>query len=78
MRTALSINPKTIHQELIDILRENAHSYRTIADWLHCFKEGRISVEDDPRLGRPFTTLSNANIQLFEKLIDEDSRISYR
>jgi hypothetical protein len=47
-------------------------------DGSHRFKEGRISVEDDPRSGRPSTALSNANIQLVEKLIDEDSRISYR
>ena len=77
-RTALNINAKSIHQELIDILKDNAYSYRTIADWSHRFKEGRISVEDEPRPGRPSPTLSNANIQLVEKLIDEDSRISYR
>ena len=78
MRTALNINAKSIHQVLSDILGDIPYSHRTIADWSHRFKEGTISVEDDPRSGRPSTTLSNGNIQLFEKLIDEDSRISYR
>jgi len=47
-------------------------------DGSHRFKEGRISAEDDQRPGRPSTTLFAANIQLVEKLIDEDSRIYYR
>ena len=78
MRTALKINAASIHQELVDILGDNAYSYRTVADWSRRFKDGRVSVEDDPRQGRPSTTLTKANIQLVEKLIDEDSRISYR
>ena len=79
MRTALNINAKSIHQVLSDILGDIPYSHRTIADWSHRFKEGTISVEDDPRPGRPSTTLSNANIQLVaEKLIDDDYRISYR
>ena len=47
MRTALNINAKSIHQELIDILGDNAYSYRTIADWSHRFKKGKISIEDE-------------------------------
>ena len=78
MRTTLNINAKSIHQELIDILRNNAYLYRTVVDGSHRFKEGRISAEDDQRPGRPSTTFFAANIQLVEKLIDEDSRIYYR
>ena len=36
--------------------RDNAMSAAQIKVWHKCFKDGRESVESDPRSGRPATT----------------------
>jgi len=41
-------------------------------DWSKCFKGGRISIEDDHRLGRPTTLKSNCIITLVQNKIRYD------
>jgi histone-lysine N-methyltransferase SETMAR len=78
MRTALKIDARTIHQELLLIQPDVAYSYRNVALWSSRFREGRASVKDDPRSGRPQTTTTQANIKRIEELVEEDRRISIR
>jgi histone-lysine N-methyltransferase SETMAR len=78
MRTALKIDARTIHQELLLIQPETAYSYSNVALWSSRFREGRASVKDDPRSGRPSTTTTKANIKRVEELVEEDRRISIR
>lgn len=78
MRTALKINARAIHQELLLIQPDTAYSYSSVALWSSRFREGRASVEDDPRSGRPSTTTTKANIKRVEELVEEDRRISLR
>ena len=42
------------------------------------FREGRASVKDDPRSGRPLTATTKENIKRVEELVEEDRRISIR
>ena len=53
-------------------------SYTRVAEWVHRFKQGRTSVEDDPRVGRPVTEATDQNIEVIRKLIDENPHISIR
>jgi len=78
MRTALNISAKAIHQELLLIQPDTAYSYSVVASWSKQFREGRESVEDDPRPGRPVTAATKSNIQRVEQLVEEDRRISLR
>ena len=55
MRTALNISARAIHQVLLLIQPETAFSYSVVSFWSKRFREGRESVEDDPRPGRPVT-----------------------
>ena len=48
MRTALKIDVRTIHQELLLILPDTAYSYSNVALWSP-FRGGRASVKDDHR-----------------------------
>lgn len=77
-RTALKIDARTIHQELLLIQPDTVYSYSNVALWSSRFREGRVSVNDDPRPGRPLTATTKANIKRIEELVEEDRRISLR
>ena len=46
-----------------------------IYKWHSLFKQGRDSLEDDPRPGRPIEVTTPELIQKIEKLISEDARL---
>ena len=48
--------------------------YATICKWVHCFNAGRESIENDPRVGRPVSVLTEKNIATVKMLIEEDAR----
>jgi len=78
MRTALKIEVKSIHQELLVIQPNTAYSYSNVALWSKRFREGRDSVKDDQRPERPLTATTKANIRRVEELVEQDRRITYR
>jgi hypothetical protein len=72
VRTALNIQPKSIHDELYSVFGDQAPAYSTVAKWSKCFREGREDIEDQPRLGRPVTETTSENIEEVRCLIDDD------
>jgi len=53
-----------------------ALSRRTIFEWHKRFREGRESVKEDERSGRPTTSRSDDNI--FDKMVKEDRNLTSR
>jgi hypothetical protein len=49
-----------------------APSFRTIARWIRYFADGRESVEDEARAGRPSTFVTDSSVKRAEALIGED------
>ena len=49
-------------------------SYATITRWCERFKQGRESLEDDPRSGRPLSAFTENVVTAVKNLIDEDAR----
>ena len=49
-------------------------SYITLTRWCRRFKEGRESIEDDPRPGRPMSEYKECDVIAVKKMIDEDAR----
>jgi transposase len=47
-----------------------------ICEWIECFKEGRTSVTDESRPGRPSTLRTDQHIQRVDALIREDQRLT--
>ncbi|KAL4148085.1 hypothetical protein QTP88_002389 [Uroleucon formosanum] len=47
-------------------------------DWFKCFKEGRISIEDNHRPGHPSTSKTNDTITLIRDKIISDRRLTAR
>ena len=61
-----------IFNQLKAVYNDQAPSYATVARWVALFKNGRESIEDDPRLGHQITGFTQTNIEAVSKVIMED------
>ena len=48
--------------------------YATVCKWVRRFNDGQESVENDPRVGRPVSVLTEKNDATVKTLIEEDAR----
>jgi len=55
-----------------------ALSGTTILEWHKPFREGRESVKDDGRSGRPTTSRTDDNIAVVDKIVKEDRNVTSR
>ena len=53
-------------------------SYNTVVELLQRFGQGRTSLEDVRKIGRPVTAGTDENIDVVLMLIEENSHISIR
>src|SRR5215470_11654934 len=67
-----------IHRMLVNAEGEKALSKRTIYRWVEAFELGHLSVQDEPRSGRPREALSPSNVNIIEDIIKEDPHITVR
>jgi transposase len=51
-----------------------ALKYATVCKWVGHFNDGRESIENDPRVGRPVSVLTEKNVATLKMLIEEDAR----
>lgn len=72
------LTPKEIHDDMVGTLGEKAPSYTTVKKWASEFKQGRESLEDDPRCGRPVTVSTEDVIDHVQKIILDDRRTTER
>jgi hypothetical protein len=63
IRTQNKLWKQTIEilKKLKAVYNDQAPSYATVARWVALFKNGRESIEDDPRPGRPITGVTQDN-----------------
>ena len=54
--------------------RNGALKYATVCKWVHRFNDGWESIENDPRVGRPVSVLTEKNVATVKTLIEEDTR----
>ena len=62
---------KTIHDDMLATLGDNAPAYSVVKSWLAEFKRGRNSVEDEHRSGRPKDAASSENVQIVNDMLKE-------
>ena len=74
IRAQLGFPPTEIHADLQKVYRNGALKYATICKWVRRFNDGRESIENDRRVGRLVSVLTEKNIDTVKKLIEEDAR----
>ncbi|KAI6647180.1 Transposase [Oopsacas minuta] len=76
IRSLLGDMPRNIHQDLVQVYGGEVCSESTVKKWSLRFREGRVSVEDDPRMGQPIIATTENNIALVAEMCDSDPHIT--
>ena len=61
---------------MLEVYHVGALPYSTVIDWARRFREGRESIEDEPRAGRPLSSASDSSALEISALFEEDPHIS--
>ena len=73
IRSQLGFPPTEIHADLQKVYGNSALKYATVCKWVRCFNDGRESIENDPRVVRPVSVLTEKNVATVKTLIEEDA-----
>ena len=73
IRAQLRFPPTEIHADLQKVYGNGALRYSTVCKWLCIFNDGWESIENDPRVGRPVSVLTEKNVAILKMLIEEDA-----
>ncbi|KAI6650686.1 Transposase [Oopsacas minuta] len=76
IRTLLKVSPTDVHKDLEEVYKDTALPYSTVVDWARRFREGRVSIEDGARIGRPVSSTNDKNILEVSALLEEDPHIT--
>ena len=55
---------RNVHNDLVEVCGDQALAYSTVKRWAQLFREGRDSIEDEPRTGRPKSAICEPSIEL--------------
>jgi transposase len=72
------LTPNEIHSKLIKVYGDFPTSFSTITKWAAKFKRGRISLEVDPREGRPKNARTQEIIDQVHDMVLDDRLIKAR
>jgi hypothetical protein len=68
--------PTEIHSALREVCGEQAVDRSTVSRWATPFHEGRVSINDDPKLGRPKTSTDKRGVKLVVDFLETDRRVT--
>ena len=69
--------PSQIFKYLTEACGDSVLSRSRVFEWARRFSEGRTSIEDDQRYGRPVTKTNHDHVERVRKQISEDARIMH-
>jgi histone-lysine N-methyltransferase SETMAR len=69
-------NPTEIHNALREVCGDSVVDRCTVSRWASRFLEGRVSIQDDPRSGRPVTATDDTSVVIVSTQLEEDRRKS--
>ena len=65
-------NPTEIHIALHEVCRDCVVDHSTVSWSASSFCRGRVSIQDDPRSGRPVTAMDETSMVIVSTLLEED------
>ena len=69
IQAQLGFPPTEIHADLQKVYGNGALKYATVCKRVHGFNDGRESIENDSRVGRPVSVFTEKNIATVKTLI---------
>ena len=63
---------------LVEVYGDNSMKKTAVYKWVTCFSEGRESVTDEERSGRPATSRTEENIVKIRQIVRENRRLTVR
>ena len=61
-----------IARRLKGVFEDEAMRERTVYKWVNRFESGRVSLEDDPRSGRPATCVTEETVSLIADFVSKN------
>ena len=74
IRAQLWFPPTEINADLQNVYGNGALKYATVCKWVCCFNDGRESIENDLRVGRPVSVLMEKDVATVKTLLEEEAR----
>ena len=71
-RSLLKDSNRNIHNDPVEVCGDRALAYSTVRRWAQLFREGRESVEDEPRTGRPKSATGDLSIESVHEFLRSD------
>ena len=68
IRAQLGFPPTEFHTGFQKVYGNSAFKYATVCKWVHLFIDGRESIENDPRVGRQVSVLTEKNVATVKTL----------
>ena len=70
--------PTEIHSSLMEVCGVETVDRSTISRWVQRFREGRLSIKNDPKSGRPRTSTDDQSVEHVLQILEEDRRMMWR
>lgn len=67
--------PTEIHQEMTKVYGDDIPSVQTVRKWVRDLEEGRESLEDEQRSGRPVSASTEATVTAIQMRVEADRRV---
>jgi transposase len=68
--------PTEIHSSLMAVCGVETVERSTISRWAQRFREGKLSIENDPKSGRLRTSTDDQNVERVLQILEEDRRMT--
>jgi len=65
-----------VHSSLMEVCGVETVDRSTISRWAERFREGRFSIENDPKSGRPRTSTDDQIVERVLQILQEDRRMT--
>jgi len=65
-------NTTEIHNALHKVFGDSVVDGSTVSRWASRFRDGRVSIQDEPRSGQPVTAAEDTSVFILSTLLEED------
>jgi len=76
IETLLGKTPTEIHSSVMEVCGVETVFRTIISRWAQPLREGSLSIENDPKSGRPRTSTDDQSVERVLQILEEDRRLT--